>query len=98
MEGLNGIYENRRDLVRTPSHEVKRGWMKVLESQAVAQRALAAQARLHTVPPSVISAGEAHDQLPARVESREADRGHHSFSAAHMKGYFVQFRNRFQKS
>src|SRR5271166_5997058 len=88
MEGLNGIYENCSNLVRTSSNDVKRGWIKILESQAVADRALATQTRLHTVPPAVVSPGEANDQLPASVESRQSDRGHHGFGAAHMKGHF----------
>src|SRR5271156_3660705 len=97
MEGLNRIDENSRDLVRTPSKDVEGRRMKVLESQTVADRSLAAQSRLYAVPPAVVGASEAHDQLPARVKSRQSNRGHNGLGTTHVKGYFVEFRDGFQK-
>src|ERR1700722_5229693 len=97
MKRLNGVYKNARNFVCTSAKNIQRRRMKVLESQTVSNRPLATESRLHAVPPAVIGASEAYNQLPAGVESRQPDRGHHRFGAAHMKRHFVQFRNGFQK-
>ena len=75
MERLNGIDKNSGNFVSTSAKNILRRRMKVLEGQAVSDRPLTTQSRLHAVPPAVISAGEAYNQLSASVESRQSDRG-----------------------
>ena len=63
--------------------------MDVLERQTVVEGPLAAQPRLHAVPPAVIGARETDDQFPPRVEARQAHGGHHRLGTAHVKRHFV---------
>ena len=67
--------------------------MQILEREAIVQRALAPEPGLHTVPPSVIRAREAHDQLAPGVEPRQPRGGHDGFGAAHVKRHLVEPRD-----
>src|SRR5271163_5203010 len=97
MERLNRINQDPGDLVRSPADQADRCRMKVLEREAVGDGSLTSQAGLYAIPPAVVSARKADNQLPARIESRQAYCGHHGLSTAHMKRYFVQFRNGFNQ-
>ena len=93
MEGLHRVDQHRRDLARPPPDDVERRRIEVLEGEAVVEGPLAAETRLHPVPPAVIGAGEAHDELAAGVEARQPYRGHHRLGAAHVEGHLVEARD-----
>ena len=54
MERLYGIDEHAGDLPCTPADDAERRGVHILEREAVVNRTLAAEARLHAVPPAVV--------------------------------------------
>ena len=93
MERLDRVHEHPGDLTPATADDVERRRVQILEREAIVQRALAPEPGLHTVPPSVIRAREAHDQLAPGVEPRQPRRGHDGFGAAHVKRDLVEPRD-----
>ena len=69
------------------------GWRSFSVRQSSSVRSLP-RPGLHAVPPAVIGAREADDELPARVEPRQPHGRHDRLGAAHVEGDLVQLRDR----
>src|SRR5262245_25245987 len=97
MKRLHRIDQNSCNLLRPPANKVKRGWVYVLERQAIADTAITAQPRLYPVPPAVIRSRKTHDQLLTGIKPCQTYRSHDGFGATHMKGHFVHSCNGFKQ-
>ena len=93
MERLNRVDEHSGDLPRTQLDDGQRCRVQILQRQTVVDRALAAEAGLHAIPPSVVGARKADDEPAARVESRKTHRRHDRFGTAHVKRHLVEAGN-----
>ncbi len=96
MKRLDRIHEHAGDLAPPTADDVERRRIHILQGQAVVHGSLAAEPRLHAVPPAVIGARETDDQLAPGVEARQSRRGHDGLGAAHVKRHLVEPRDRLE--
>ena len=97
VKRLHRVDEHAGDFLGAFANHVERRRVHVLQGEAVADGALAAEPRLHAVPPAVVGAGERHNESAAGVEAPQPHRGHDGFGAAHVERHLVEPGNRFEQ-
>ena len=97
VHGLQRIDQDASDVVAGAKH-FERLLRHVRKRVDLTRGPRVADACLHTVPPTVVGATEAHDVRLAGVVARESHGLHHRLGAGHVEGHLVLLRDALQAS